>query len=68
VQVSGVTSKGSHLSAERAIQGLDRIRQITFTAGSQTITAVTRRTDLQQQILTALGVDTRAWTRPTVTG
>jgi transposase len=57
-----------HLSAERAIQELDRIRQVTFTAGSQTITAVTRRTDLQQQILTGLGVDTRAWTRPTITG
>jgi transposase len=40
-----------HLSAERAIQELDRIRQVTFTAGAQTITAVTRRTGLQQQIL-----------------
>jgi transposase len=57
-----------HLSAERAFQELDRIRQVTFSAGSRTITAVTRRTDLQQQILTALGVDTRAWTRPTITG
>jgi transposase len=57
-----------HLSADRALQELDRIRQVTFTAGSQTITAVTRRTDLQQQILTGLGVDTRAWTRPTITG
>jgi hypothetical protein len=56
-----------HLSAERALQELDRIRQVTFTAGQQTITAVTRRTDLQQQILTGLGVDTRAWTRPTIT-
>jgi transposase len=57
-----------HLSAERAIQELDRIRQVTFTAGSQTITAITRRTQLQQQILTALGVDTRAWTRPSISG
>jgi transposase len=57
-----------HLSAERAIQELDRIRQVTLTAGAQTITAVTRRTDLQQQILNGLGVDTRAWTRPTITG
>jgi transposase len=57
-----------HLSAERAIQELDRIRQVTLTAGAQTITAVTRRTDLQQQILAGLGIDTRAWTRPTITG
>jgi transposase len=57
-----------HLSAERAFQELDRIRQVTLTAGAQTITAVTRRTDLQQQILAALGVDTAAWTRPTITG
>jgi transposase len=56
-----------HLSAERAIQELDRIRQVTFTAGTQTITAITRRTDLQQQILTSLGVDTAAWTRPVIT-
>jgi transposase len=56
-----------HLSAERAFQELDRIRQVTFTVGEQTITAVTRRTDLQQQILSSLGVDTRAWTRPTIT-
>jgi transposase len=56
-----------HLSADRAIQELDRIRQVTFTAGQQTITAVTRRTHLQQQILAGLGVDTRAWTRPTIT-
>jgi transposase len=56
-----------HLSADRAIQELDRIRQVTFTAGEQTITAITRRTGLQQQILTSLGVDTAAWTRPTIT-
>jgi hypothetical protein len=46
------------LSADRALQELDRIRQVTFTAGEQTITAITRRTQLQQQILGALGVDT----------
>jgi transposase len=57
-----------HLSADRAFQELDRIRQVTFTAGEQTITAVTRRTDLQQQILTALQVDTAAWTRPIIAG
>jgi hypothetical protein len=56
-----------HLSADRAFQELDRIREVTFTAGQQTITAVTRRTSLQQQILTSLGGDTSAWTRPIIT-
>jgi transposase len=56
-----------HLTTDRALQELDRIRQVTFTAGGQTITAVTRRTQLQQDILDGLGVDTRAWTRPAIT-
>jgi transposase len=56
-----------HLSADRAFQELDRIRQVTFTAGAQTITAITRRTQLQHQILAALRVDTRAWTQPAIT-
>ncbi len=56
-----------HLTTERAFEQLDRIRQVTFTAGEQTITAITRRTGLQQQILAALGVDTSAWTRPRIT-
>jgi transposase len=57
-----------HLTCDRALQELDRIRQVTFTAGEQTITAITRRTQLQQQILAALGVDTRTWTRPIIHG
>jgi transposase len=56
-----------HLTTDRALQELDRIRQVTFTAGEQTITAITRRNQLQQDILGALGVDTRAWTRPAIT-
>ena len=52
---------GQHLTADRALQELERIRQVTFTA-------VTRRTGLQQQILDALGVDTRAWAKPTIHG
>lgn len=55
-----------HLTCDRAIEELDRIRQVTFTAGEVTINAVTRRTGLQQQILTGLGVDTRAWAKPTI--
>ena len=57
---------GQHLTADRAFQELDRIRQVTFTAGDQTITAITRRTGLQQQILDSLGVDTRSWARPAI--
>jgi hypothetical protein len=55
-----------HLTADRAFQELDRIRRVTFDAGEQTITAITRRTPLQQQILAALDVDTRTWTRPAI--
>ena len=55
-----------HLTANRAFEELDRIRQVTLTAGEQTITAITRRSQHQQQILAALGVDTRAWTRPVI--
>ncbi|MDP9022437.1 MAG: IS1634 family transposase [Actinomycetota bacterium] len=55
-----------HLTAPRAIDELDRIRQVTLTAGDTTIDAVTRRTRLQEQILDALDVDTRAWTKPTI--
>jgi hypothetical protein len=47
-----------HLSADRAIQELNRIRPVTFTAEEQTIIAFTRPTGLQQQILTGLCVDT----------
>jgi len=57
-----------HLTADRAVEELDQIRQATFTAGEQTITAITRRTGLQQQILGALDVDTRTWTRPIING
>ena len=55
-----------HLTAHRAFEELDRIRQVTFTVGEHTITAITRRSALQQQILAALGVDTRAWTRSVI--
>jgi hypothetical protein len=59
---------GQHLTAARAFQETDRIRQVTITTGATTIEAVTRRTALQQQVLTGLGVDTRAWAKPTITG
>jgi Transposase DDE domain len=50
-----------HLSAARALRELHRVRTVTLTAGERTIDAVTRRDPLQQQICTALGVDTSSW-------
>jgi transposase len=55
-----------HLTAPRAFEELDLVRQVTLTAGETTIDAVTRPTGLQQQILDALDVDTRHWTKPAV--
>ncbi len=54
------------LTAPRALDELDRIRQVTLTAGDTTIQAVTRRTGFQQQILDALNVDTRGWAKPVI--
>ena len=56
------------LTCDRALEELDRIRQITFTADEHSITAITRRTQQQQQTLAALGIDTSAWTRPVIHG
>ena len=57
-----------HLTPRRALEELERIRQVTLTPGDgPPIDVVTRRTALQQQILQALEVDTRAWQRPTIT-
>jgi len=53
-----------HLTAARALRELHRIRNITLRAGDHTIDVVTRRTPLQQRILTALGLDTTTWDRP----
>ena len=55
-----------HLSAERALGELGRIRAVTLTAGEATIDVVTRRSALQRRILAALGVDTSAWERPRI--
>lgn len=55
-----------HLSAERALRELGRIRAVTLTAGEATIDVVTRRSALQRRILAALDVDTSAWERPRI--
>jgi hypothetical protein len=57
-----------HLTADRAFQELDRIRQVTFTAGD---TDHHRRHPPHRPAAAdpgRLGVDTRAWTRPVITG
>jgi hypothetical protein len=43
------------------MSGLQRVRAVTLTDGEQTIDPVTRRGPLQQQICTALDVDTTGW-------
>ena len=55
-----------HLSAERALSELGRIRAVTLTAGEATIDVVTRRSALQSRILAVLDVDTSAWERPRI--
>ncbi len=56
-----------HLSARRALRELGRIRKTTLEAGATTIEVVTRRSPLQAQILSALGVDATIWDRPRIT-
>jgi transposase len=58
-----------HLTPRRALEELDRLRQVTLTPGDgPPIDVITRRTSFQQRILDALEVDTRAWQRPTIHG
>ena len=56
-----------HLSAARALRELNRIRLHHLTANGQQIQLTTRRTPLQTRTLTAVGADTRAWDKPTIT-
>jgi transposase len=52
-----------HLSPERALRELGRIRAVTFDAAGKTLRVVTRRTALQSRVLAALGVATGDWDR-----
>jgi len=52
-----------HLSAQRALRELDRVRHVTLNADGRTIELVTRRNPLQTRILDALNVDTNGWDR-----
>ena len=56
-----------HLSAPRALRELNRIRQVKLTANGNSIDLTTRRTPLQTRALAAVGTDTRAWDKATIT-
>ena len=56
-----------HLTANRALQQLNRIRRVQLTTNNRRITLTTRRTPLQTQALTAIGIDTRTWDKATIT-
>jgi hypothetical protein len=55
-----------HLTAERALRELSRIRAVTLTTGTRSIHLVTRPTALQARLLNVLDVDTTGWDRPTL--
>jgi hypothetical protein len=52
-----------HLSPERALRELGRVRAVTFDAAGKTVRVVTRRNALQARVLAALGVHTGDWDR-----
>ena len=56
-----------HLSAARALRELNRIRRVQLTANGRRIDLTTRRTPLQTQTLAAIGADTHAWDKATIT-
>ena len=56
-----------HLSADRALRELNRIRRHHLTANGRQIHLTTRRTPLQNRALTAIGADTRAWDKADIT-
>ena len=56
-----------HLSAARALRELNRIRRVKLTANGNNIDLTTRRTPIQARTLTAVGTDTRAWDKATIT-
>ena len=52
-----------HLTAPRALRELGRIRRIDLHVADRHVDVVTRRNPLQTRILTALDIDTSAWTQ-----
>ena len=56
-----------HLTANRALRDLNRIRRHQLTADGRRIQVTTRRSPLQNRTLTAIGADTRTWDKATIT-
>jgi len=56
-----------HITAQRALRELDRIRAVDLTAAGRHIALITRPSPLQHQILAALHVDTSTWNRAHIT-
>ena len=56
-----------HLTANRALRDLNRIRRHQLTANRRRIQVTSRRSPLQTRTLTAIGTDTRTWDNPTIT-
>jgi len=56
-----------HLSANRALRELNRIRRHHLTANGRRIQLTTRRTPLQARALIAIGADTATWDKANIT-
>ncbi len=56
-----------HLTANRALRELNRIRLHHLDANGRRIALTTRRTPLQARTLTAIGADTRNWDKADIT-
>ena len=56
-----------HLTAERALRELNRIRRVQLDANGRRIALTTRRTSLQARALTAVGADTATWDKANIT-
>ena len=56
-----------HLTAARALRDLNRVRRHQLTTDGRHITLTSRRSPLQNRILTAIGADTRTWDKATIT-
>lgn len=56
-----------HLTANRALRILNRVRRVELSTDKHQITLTTRRTPLQTRALTAIGVNTHTWDKATIT-
>jgi hypothetical protein len=54
------------ITVRRALAELGRIRRVTLEAGEQTVTVVTRRNAFRTRLLGAFRIDTKSWSRATM--